>query len=99
MAEEVTLPTLKDILKTQKENGKTFNKGFNLLNKNIINSIKSNISVGKSITGAVTAMTKMAQGNAKDMIDGFQGLIDAERKALEFDKQQAIADEMKKKEK
>ena len=98
MAEEVTLPTLKDILKTQKENGKTFNKGFNLLNKNIINSIKSNISVGKSITGAVTAMTKMAQGNAKDMIDGFSGLLDAERKALEFDKQQAIAQEMKNKE-
>ena len=95
MAEESNKPELLNILKTNKENGKMFNKGFNLLNKNIINSIKANISVGKSITTAVMNMTKMAQANGQDMLNGFKGLIDAEKEALAYDKQSDTADKLK----
>ena len=77
---------LLNILKTNKEMGKSFTKGFTVLNKNIINSIKANISVGKSITGAVMALAKSSAAMTKDMASGFTGMIEAEKKALSYDK-------------
>ena len=95
MAEESNKPELLNILKTNKENGKMFNKGFTLLNKNIINSIKANISVGKSITGAVMTMITAQKSAASDMMNGFKGLIDAEKDALAYEKSSDTADKLK----
>ena len=95
---DAQVPILNDILKSTKQMNKSLLNGFSLLNKNLLNQTKAMTMGQKGIMTAVISMRKHAEGNAKTMVEGFGNLLDAERKALEFEKQEAIKEGLKKNE-
>ena len=92
---DAQVPILNDILKSTKQMNKSLLNGFSLLNKNLLNQTKAMTMGQKGIMTAVISMRKHAEGNAKTMVEGFGNLLDAERKALEFEKQEAIKEGLK----
>ena len=92
---DAQVPILNDILKSSKQVHKSLLNGFSLLNKNLLNQTKAMTMGQKGIMTAVISMRKHAEGNAKTMVEGFGNLLDAERKALEFEKQEAIKEGLK----
>ena len=98
VADGAQIPILNEILKTNKQMSKSLLNGFSLLNKNLLNQTKAMTMGQKGIMTAVISMRKHAEGNAKTMVEGFGNLLDAERKALEFEKQEAIKEGLKKNE-
>ena len=95
VADGAQIPILNDILKSSKQMNKSLLNGFSLLNKNLLNQTKAMTMGQKGIMTAVISMRKHAEGNAKTMVEGFGNLLDAERKALEFEKQEAIKEGLK----
>ena len=95
VADGAQIPILNEILKTNKTMSKSLLNGFSLLNKNLLNQTKAMTMGQKGIMTAVISMRKHAEGNAKTMVEGFGNLLDAERKALEFEKQEAIKEGLK----
>ena len=95
VADGAQIPILNDILKSSKQMNKSLLNGFSLLNKNLLNQTKAMTLGQKGIMTAVISMRKHAEGNAKTMVEGFGNLLDAERKALEFEKQEAIKEGLK----
>jgi len=95
VADGAQIPILNEILKTNKQMSKSLLNGFSLLNKNLLNQTKAMTMGQKGIMTAVISMRKHAEGNAKTMVEGFGNLLDAERKALEFEKQEAIKEGLK----
>ena len=82
MAEVDTSPILQNILKAQQKNGVTMLKGFSLLNKNIVNSTKVNMAVGKGLMTGLAGLAKNIGNLWNAMGAGFQGLLEAEKTAL-----------------
>lgn len=95
VADGAQIPILNDILKSSKQMNKSLLNGFSLLNKNLLNQTKAMTMGQKGIMTAVISMRKHAEGNAKTMVEGFGNLLDAERKALDFEKQEAIKEGLK----
>jgi len=85
---------LLNILKINKDNGKSFNTGFTSLNKSIVSSIKTNISVGKAITSALGSLGTSMGYMSKEMSKGFVGMVDAEKKALAYEKTSDTGDKL-----
>ena len=85
---------LLNILKINKDNGKSFNTGFTSLNKSIVSSIKTNISVGKAITSALGSLGTSMGYMSKEMSKGFIGMVDAEKKALSYQKTSDTGDKL-----
>ena len=96
MAEVDTSPILQNILKAQQKNGVTMLKGFSLLNKNIVNSTKVNMAVGKGLMTGLAGLAKNLGNLGNAMGAGFQGLLEAEKTALQYEKQQDTGDKLAK---
>ena len=94
MAEVDTSPILQNILKAQQKNGVTMLKGFSLLNKNIVNSTKVNMAVGKGLMTGLAGLAKNLGNLGNAMGAGFQGLLEAEKTALQYEKQQDTGDKL-----
>ena len=92
MAEVDTSPILQNILKAQQKNGVTMLKGFSLLNKNIVNSTKVNMAVGKGLMTGLASLAKNLGNLGNVMGAGFQGLLEAEKTALTYQKQSDTQD-------